>query len=160
MEEKITLKTFGKAAIGIPVGIAFLILCYVSVYFVESAETYKNVAMDITNFNIFIWQLIVMSTVGYVIMLFTEITSIVSYKADKDNSSKWSIFSVPLLIGLTYFLPSLIIILSRNLFNYDVYLLVIALGLVFFGGIFIINIMSKAITQDRINKKIKEKNNL
>ena len=160
MEEKITLKTFGKAAIGIPIGITFLIFCYISIYFVESAEAYKNVAMDITNINIFMWQLVVMSAVGYIIMLFTNITSIVSYKADRDNSSKWSVLGLPLLMGLTYFIPSLIIILSKNLFNYDVYLLVIALGLIFFGGIFIINIMSKAITQDRINKKIKEKNNL
>lgn len=160
MEEKIGVKTLGKALLGIPIGVTFLVLCYISIHYVVSAEAYKAIAMDLTDINTFILQLITMSAVGYIIILFTNITSTVSYNAEKNKSSKLSILGVPALMGLTYFIPSLIIVLTRNIFNQDLYMLIIAFGLVFFGSIFIVGLVAKSITQEKINKRIKEKNNL
>lgn len=153
MKAKDLIEMFGKALVGIPIGVVMMMISYVSVYFIAGNDIFQNEMEQLKNIDTLIRQLIASGLVFYTILLLINL-----WKGICLNVKKLTIIDY-VLEGVYLFTGFLAFFMLEYLANYSdivepISFVVIVLGTVFYCAIVAI---LEYIDKKMINARIKEK---
>ena len=156
---KSNVKIVLKACIGIHIGIAFLMICYIFLYVLAGEEVFKNAILEFSHVSTLIKQLLIMSITGYSVLLGIYLYPYINDIVNKTNNVSRIIFPFAVLVVFIFLFPCGLI-LYTNAFP-DTLLSIIETTWITVLVIMCISIIAyQVIIQSRINRKIKEKNNI
>ena len=156
---KSNVKLVLKSCIGIPIGITFLMICYVFLYILAGEDVFKNAILEFSHISTLVHQLLIMSATGYSVLLGIYLYPYISDIVNKTNNASKTVFPFAVLVVFVFLLPCSLI-LYTNIFPSPLLSIIEATWITTLAIICVSIIIYQVITQSKINKKIKEKNNI
>lgn len=152
MKKKDLLEIILKSLIGIPVGIALLMVSYGVTYFIAGQDIFQNEIEQLKNVNVFINQLITVAIIGLIVSILIKVIP----AENEFKNPEMKKFMIKIIIGIICMtvIPILINIseLSKNITS--VYLMLAA---IMFAIALLIRAIKDIVNSYKINKKIKER---
>lgn len=150
-------KILFNTLLGFCVGITFLMLTYLWIYYIEGQETFNSSILKLSDISVFQKQLLIVGFIGAMFSFIFHFANEAKESITENHISPTKLTTTIALVILT-FIFSTLFIKNSGIFNQVVAyaLLFVQTIIIVFYGVF--QCIQSAIDELIINKKIKEKN--